>query len=409
MSQPSHIRRAKRQRAEQRFRFYGLCAVSFAACALVLLLISIASPAWRGMQHTIVTLDVPDDIAYIAPVSTPDRWMHALLMRHHSDAQSRAQQQALMRMIGAHAYKSVQAWNAAQTKTDTIQLPLASFVDLWLKEGANQDNAPRYGITPQQHDWIKSWIEQGRIEQSFDLGFLYRPDSREAEKAGMGGSILGSLMVVTVCLLMSLPIGIATAIYLEEFMRPSSLRNIIEVNINNLAAIPSIIYGLLGLFLYLGLFGMPRSSALVGGLTLSFMTLPVIVIATRIALAAVPQSLRDAARGIGASPMQVVMHHVVPQALAGIMTGTILAIARALGETAPLLMIGMVAFIANNPHGIYDATTAMPVQIYLWSSNPEQGFLDKTASAIMILIMVLLLLNMIANYIRTYAEQRHKG
>ncbi|MGH6717966.1 MAG: phosphate ABC transporter permease PstA, partial [Alphaproteobacteria bacterium] len=229
-------------------------------------------------------------------------------------------------------------------------------------------------------------------------------DSREPELAGVWGAMVGSFVTMIVALAVAFPLGSATAIYLEEFAPKNRWTDLIEVNINNLAAVPSIVFGLLGLAIFLNTFGLPRSAPLVGGMVLSLMTLPTIIIASRAALKAVPPSIREAARGIGASPLQVVFHHVLPLALPGILTGTIIGMAHALGETAPLLMIGMVAFVVDIPTGLTDAATVLPVQIFLWADSPERAFVEKTAAAILVLLGFLIAMNALAVILRHRTE-----
>lgn len=254
--------------------------------------------------------------------------------------------------------------------------------------------------------WLERLKAEGRISTGFAWRFFESGDSREPELAGIRGALVGSLLTVAVALALALPLGVAAAIYLEQFAPKNRLTDVIEVNINNLAAVPSIIFGLLGLAVFLNFFGMPRSAPVVGGLVLALLVLPTIIIASRAALKAVPPSIMEAALGVGASHQQAVFHHVLPLALPGIMTGTILGLARAFGETAPLLMIGMVAFIADVPHGFTDAATVLPVQVFLWSDLPELAFKNKTAAAIIVLLGVLLLLNAAAIYLRRRFERR---
>lgn len=254
--------------------------------------------------------------------------------------------------------------------------------------------------------WLEQFAQTGKVERHFAWNLFTSGDSREAELAGLLGSLIGSLLVLLVTVSLALPIGVAAAIYLEEFAPKNRITEIIEVNINNLAAVPSVIFGLLGLAVFLNFFGMPRSVPLVGGLVIALMSLPTIIIASRAAIRAVPPSIREAALGVGASKQQAVFHHVLPLAVPGILTGTILAIANALGETAPLLMIGMVAFIADVPTGFFDSATVLPVQIYLWSDLPEKAFEARTAAAIVVLLVVLLALNAIAIFLRKKFERR---
>ncbi len=260
------------------------------------------------------------------------------------------------------------------------------------------------------NDRVVSWLEafraQGAIERNFNWAFFTSGDSREPELAGIRGALVGSALTLFVTLILCLPIGVAAAIYLEEFAPKNRLTEIVEVNINNLAAVPSIVFGLLGLAMFLNFFGLPRSAPLVGGLVLALLVLPTIIIASRAAIKAVPPSIKEAALGVGASQQQAVFHHVLPLAMPGIMTGTIIGMAHALGETAPLLMIGMVAFIVEVPTGVSDAATVLPVQIYLWSDLPEIAFQAKTAAAIMVLLVFLFVMNGAAIYLRRQFERR---
>ncbi|WP_337659827.1 phosphate ABC transporter permease PstA [Anderseniella sp. Alg231-50] len=254
--------------------------------------------------------------------------------------------------------------------------------------------------------WLTSLRDAGMVNSGFNWPFFQRGDSREAEVAGVLGGMIGSALTLLVTLILSLPIGVAAAIYLEEFAPRNRITRLIEVNINNLAAVPSIVFGLLGLAVFLNFFGLPRSSAMVGGMVLALMTLPTIIIASRAALRAVPPSIREGALGVGASHQQAVFHHVLPLAMPGILTGTIIGMAQALGETAPLLMIGMVAFIVDVPTGFSDAATVLPVQIFLWSDLPEAAFQAKTAGAIMVLLGFLFLMNALAVFLRRQFERR---
>ncbi|HUX79522.1 MAG TPA: phosphate ABC transporter permease PstA [Alphaproteobacteria bacterium] len=259
-------------------------------------------------------------------------------------------------------------------------------------------------LMPDQIKIIDSLKKKGQIRIVFNTGFFAHSDSREPELAGIWGGLLGSLLTLFITFLTAFPIGIGTALYLEEFAPKNRLTHWIEANINNLAAVPSILFGLLGLVFFIHIMGLPRPSALVGGLTLGLMSLPVIVVATRASLSTVPPTLKEAALGLGATPLQVLFHHVVPMAMPGIITGVILALARALGETAPLLMIGMVAFIATPPSGFLDPATVLPVQIFNWSRSPEMGFVENTSGAILVLLFVLALLNGVAILIRKKFE-----
>jgi phosphate transport system permease protein len=261
-------------------------------------------------------------------------------------------------------------------------------------------------LTEKQLLWLSDLKDDQQIVIRFNSNFFINADSREPEIAGIGASSLGSIMIAIIFLILSFPVAIMCAFYLEEFAPKNRLTDIIEISINNLAAIPSIIYGLLGLVLYLQVMDLPRSSSFVAGMTLAMLVLPVIIIATRNTIRSIPQNIRDGAFGLGASKMQVILHHLLPLSMPGIMTGTILAISRALGETAPLLMIGMVAFIADIPQNFFDPATALPVQIYLWSDLQEQGFVEKTSLAIMILLLILVLFNLSAIILRKKFEKK---
>jgi phosphate transport system permease protein len=261
-------------------------------------------------------------------------------------------------------------------------------------------------VDDQEALWLEQLKDKGVAENGVAWRFLTSGDSREPELAGIRGALMGSILTLLVTLLLCLPIGVAAAIYLEEFAPKNRLTQVIEVNINNLAAVPSIVFGLLGLAMFLNFFNLPRSAPLVGGLVLALLVLPTIIIASRAALRAVPPSIKEAALGVGASHQQAIFHHVLPLAMPGIMTGTIIGMAHALGETAPLLMIGMVAFIVDIPGGFTEAATAMPIQIYLWSDLPEIAFQSKTAGAIMVLLVFLFVMNAAAILLRRRFERR---
>jgi phosphate transport system permease protein len=288
-----------------------------------------------------------------------------------------------------------------------IWVPADDDVDMVVKGHIQRDvpEAERR-VKDNQLSWIDEFQEQGRLEKRFNTTFFSAGDSREPELAGIKGAVTGSFYTLIVTLLLSFPIGVAAAVYLEEFAPKNRWTDIIEVNINNLAAVPSIVYGLLGLAVFLNFFGLPRSVPLVGGLVLTLMTLPTIIIASRAALKSVPPSIREAALGVGASRTQMVMHHVLPLALPGMLTGTIIGMAQALGETAPLLMIGMVAFIVDIPGGFTDPSTVLPVQIFLWADSPERAFLEKTSAAIMVLLAFLVTMNALAVFLRKKFERR---
>jgi phosphate transport system permease protein len=261
-------------------------------------------------------------------------------------------------------------------------------------------------VKDQTVGWVERLESEGRIEKRFNIIFFTHGTSREPELAGIAGALMGSFYTLALTLLFSFPIGVGAALYLEEFAPKNRWTDLIEVNINNLAAVPSIVFGLLGLAVFLNFFGLPRSAPLVGGLVLTLMTLPTIIIASRASLQSVPPSIREAALGVGASKMQMVAHHVLPLALPGMLTGTIIGMARALGESAPLLMIGMVAFIVDIPGGFTDPATVLPVQIYLWADSPERAFVELTSAATMVLLAFLIVMNAAAVILRRRFERR---
>ncbi len=289
----------------------------------------------------------------------------------------------------------------------SVTVPMSDDIDQ-LEKGAIRADLPESErrVKDNQIAWFERLKDRGLIETTFNTTLFTAGDSREPELAGIWGAVVGSFFTLLVTLLLSFPIGVAAAVYLEEFAPTNWFTDLIEVNINNLAAVPSIVFGLLGLAVFLNFFGMPRSAPVVGGLVLTLMTLPTIIIASRAALKSVPPSIREAALGIGASKMQSVFHHVLPLAMPGMLTGTIIGMAQALGETAPLLMIGMVAFIVDIPGSPFDSATVMPVQIYLWSDSPERAFTERTSAAIMILLAFLIFMNAAAVVLRKRFERR---
>ncbi|MEJ2128007.1 MAG: phosphate ABC transporter permease PstA, partial [Woeseiaceae bacterium] len=291
--------------------------------------------------------------------------------------------------------------------TQSVWVPAASTVDMFVKGNidAELDESLR-PISDAQIQWITALQESGRLDTLFNSALFSNGDSREPELAGIKGALMGSFYMLIVTVLLAFPIGVAAAIYLEEFAPRNRWSDLIEVNINNLAAVPSIVFGLLGLAVFINWASIPRSAPLVGGLVLSLLTLPVIIIASRAAIKSVPPSIREAALGLGASRMQVVFHHVMPLALPGMLTGTIIGMSRALGESAPLLMIGMVAFIVDVPGGFSDPATALPVQIYLWADSPERAFAERTSAAIIVLLGFLLVMNLTAVIIRKRMERK---
>lgn len=406
---------ARRHRAERRFQRMGLASIGFAALMLVTLLATIVGPGISGLMRHEVRLEI--DTAPFTRILAEDPgkmdfYLHTQAILRGTvepSPRSAAERHALTNLIGFFAAQDVkrQVMNHPEQWHDavTVWVPLSSTADLLLKGTIDREaDAGTRMLSDLQLQWLNQLEKDGRIRRNINWDFLTRGDSRAPESAGFLGSIVGSLLTLIVCMALAMPIAIMAAITLEEFAKKTRIAEWLEVVINNLAAVPSIIYGLLGLSVFLQVLHLPRSSALAGGLTLAMLILPVMIIAARSAIRAVPPSMRMAATGLGASPLQVVRHHVLPYALPGIMTGTILSICRALGETAPLLMIGMVAFVADIPRGATDPATAMPVEIYLWASSPELGFVEKTASGILVLLAILLLLNWVAIKVRSKSQ-----
>jgi phosphate transport system permease protein len=385
------------------------------------LFFDIVSKGYTAFVQTYVGLDIRFDEALIDPQATRNPHVlsaadYASLVRNalrdrFPDVSSRADKRRLYRLISSEApfqlREKVLADPQIIGKTARIWFPADDEVDQFVKGKVNRSipESDR-SLSDQSIGWIDQLEAAGRVETRFNTTFFSSGDSRDPELAGIGGAVVGSFLTLTVTLLLSFPIGVATAVYLEEFAPKNRWTDLIEVNINNLAAVPSIVFGLLGLAIFLNFFGMPRSSAVVGGLVLTLMTLPTIIIASRTALKSVPPSIREAALGVGASKMQMVSDHVLPLALPGMLTGTIIGMAQALGETAPLLMIGMVAFIVDIPGGFSDPAAVLPVQIYLWADSPERAFVEKTSGAILVLLGFLIGMNALAVTLRKKFERR---
>jgi len=406
---------AKRYRRERRFRRLGLGAVVVSICFLGLLFGSIIMNGWSAFQQTEILLDIHfdeeqfnvDNLAaanYGALVKSSMRTLFP-------EVKGRSDKRKLYKLVSSGGAFILQNMVMRDTgiigSSQKIWLPADDEVDMFLKGYISRDVAETdRRLNDKQIEWIDQLVTAGRLEKKFNTTFFTAGDSREPELAGIRGAVTGSLFTLAVTLLLSFPIGVATAVYLEEFAPRNRWTDLIEVNINNLAAVPSIVFGLLGLAVFLNVFGMPRSAPLVGGLVLSLMTLPTIIIASRASLKSVPPSIREAALGVGASKMQAITHHILPLAMPGMMTGTIIGMAQALGETAPLLMIGMVAFIVDVPGGLTDPSTVLPVQIYLWADSPERAFVERTSAAIMVLLAFLISMNAIAVFLRRKFERR---
>lgn len=416
-----HASLVKRRQAEKRFQLYGLVSIVLGLCFLFILFGTIISKGYTAFQQTFIGLDIYFDPQLIDPEGRRDpntlmegdydRLVKNAMSSLFPDVKERREKRALYSLVSTGASFDLRARVLARPdligSTGRVWVLADDDVDMFVKgqlgrTGAEADRR----IKDNQIAWIDKLEAESRIKKSLNTAFFASGDSREPELAGIWGAVMGSLFTLLVTLSLSLPIGMAAAIYLEEFAPRNRWTDFIEVNINNLAAVPSIVFGLLGLAVFINFFGLPRSSPLVGGLVLTLMTLPVIIIAGRSALKAVPPSVREAALGVGASPMQTVFHHVLPLAVPGMMTGAIIGMARALGETAPLLMIGMVAFIVDIPESIMEPSTVLPVQIFLWADSPERAFVERTSAAIMVLLVFLIFMNGLAVYIRKRFERR---
>ncbi len=405
----------KRYRQEKIFKLMGLSAILFSLAFLVFLFSSIFLNGYKAFYQTAVSIDIFFDPAVLEvkdPASANYNGLFKESLRNaFPEVKKRKQKKNLYGLVSTsasfHLRDMVLADPGLVGQTKTIWLLADDDVDMLMKSYIDRDlpQADRR-MNDLEISWVDKLIAEGRVTSRFNIGFFTNGDSREPESAGIMGAAMGSMYMLAITLALAFPIGIGAAIYLEEFAVKNRLTDIIEVNINNLAAVPSIVFGLLGLAVFLNFFELPRSAPLVGGLVLFLMTLPTIIITGRVALQSVPPSIREAALGIGASKMQAVFHHVLPLAMPGMLTGTIIGMARALGESAPLLMIGMVAFIVDIPTGITDPATALPVQIYLWADSPERAFVERTSAAIMVLLTFLILMNGTAVYLRSKFERR---
>ena len=417
------VERSLRRRywAERRFRAYGLAAVSLGILFVFFLFGTIISRGHSAFQQAELTLNIYFDPEVIDPdgsrseealsTASYNTVVRNALRELFPGVEGRSEVRALGALVSGSASHELQGRVMAKpdligTRAEVTFLA-DDDVDQLLK-GAIDRNLPEESrvLSDQQLAWIDVLVQKADLHLAFNAGFFTHGDSTDPELAGVWGAVVGSIFTLGVTLLLSFPIGVAAAAYLEEFAPRNRWTDLIEVNINNLAAVPSIVFGLLGLAMFLNFFGLPRSAPMVGGLVLTLLTLPTIIIASRAALKGVPPSIREAALGMGASKLQMVMHHVFPLAMPGMLTGTIIGMARALGETAPLLMIGMVAFIVDIPKGALDPSTVLPVQIYLWADKPERAFLERTSAAIIVLLAFLIVMNAAAVILRRRFERR---
>ncbi|WP_353406420.1 phosphate ABC transporter permease PstA [Pseudoteredinibacter isoporae] len=411
---------AKRYRAEKRFKAYGIASITFGLICLVFLFTDIIGKGYTAFVQNYIKLEInldaealdirdPSDGNQVAGANYMGVVKQALRERF-PDVSGRKNKRTLYKLVsngsGFDLRKMLEADPSILNTTQTVWLMADDDIDTYIKSASKDGKVFTGRVNDMQQGWVKSLEDNGEIESRFNTVFFTNGDSREPEQAGIRGAIMGSLFTMLVTLILSFPIGVAAAVYLEEYAPKNKWTDLIEVNINNLAAVPSIIFGLLGVAIFVGMFGMQRSLPLVGGMVLTLMTLPTIIISSRAAIKAVPPSIREAALGIGASKMQMILHHVLPLAMPGMLTGAIIGLAQALGETAPLLMIGMVAFIVDIPGGVSDPATVLPVQIFLWSDSPERAFVERTSAAIMVLLGFLIVMNALAVWLRKRLERR---
>jgi len=421
----SAIRRRSRDKrrlfADFRFRAYGILGLSLAGCALLFLLVNIFTTGYDAFRQTTITLEVQLDAETlgISQTSNADEMldMNAAavikksLYKKFPEVSNPKDKRKLYSLMSLGAELDIREYVIANPHSIgtvlTLTMPMSSNADQFYKAILHGKEIESR-LKPKQQKWFNAILDDGKITTRFNSDFFFNADSRYPELAGIGGAVIGTLYTLLICLLLVFPLGVGAAIYLEEFSRDSWFTRIIEANINNLAAVPSVIFGLLGLAVILNIFDLPRSTPLVGGIVLALMTLPTIIISCRSAIKSVPSSIREGGLAMGASKVQVVFHHVMPAAMSGTLTGTIIGMAQALGETAPLLMIGMVAFIANVPGTPTDPATALPVQIYLWAESAERGFVEKTAAAIMVIIVFLIVMNLLAIVVRNKTRVTNK-
>ena len=410
---------AKRNRSERHFQWFGKLGVILGLAAVVLLFVDIISKGSGAFRATYIQLEIEYDPEVIGILDVNDteefifaNWQNLAkksLRDLFPEVTKRGEKRKLNNLVSEGAgfdfrdqlAQSPNLWGTKETLWILADDDIDTYYKSWL-----DDNPFSARLTSEQIKWIDQLHSKGLITLKFNTKFFERGDSREPEQAGIKGALIGSFFTLILTLLMSFPMGVTAAIYLEEFAPKNKWTDLIEVNINNLAAVPSIIFGLLGLAIFINFFGIPRSIPVLGAIVLALMTLPTIIITSRAAIKSVPPSIREAALGVGASKFQTTLHHVLPLSLPGMLTGAIIGMARALGETAPLLMIGMVAFIVDIPGGFTDPATVLPVQIFLWIDSPERAFVEKTSAAIIILLSFLMVMNFVAVYLRKRLERR---
>ena len=409
---------ARRYRRERRFKFLGMSATTVGVLFLLTFFWTLVQEGKSAFVQTFIDLDVEFSAEMLAPGGTTDLAFadfdavpRNALRARFPDVSGRAERRELYQLVSIGAGFQIRDMIIADPSlvgtVQTIRVPASANVDMVIKGNIDR-NLPeaQRPVSDRQIEWIDALAGDGALSTQFNTALFLNGDSREPELAGVRGALVGSFLMLLITIGLSFPIGAAAAVYLEEFAPRNRWADLIEVNINNLAAVPSIIFGLLGLAVFINWMAIPRSSPLVGGLVLSLMTLPVVIIASRASIKAVPPSIREAALGLGASRTQVMLHHVLPLAMPGMLTGAIIGMSRALGESAPLLMIGMVAFIVDVPSGFTDPATALPVQVYLWADSPERAFVERTSAAIIVLLAFLIAMNTFAVIMRRRFERR---
>ncbi|MBX7487928.1 phosphate ABC transporter permease PstA [Qipengyuania citrea] len=396
----------KRYAAERRFKAFGLGAILFSVAVLLFLLGTMTLNGIGGFQR--VELEVPIDFTQAGIAADPATMdQPGAIQTLEAQGLRDVVQYFAQENLGEEAASQLggQAWRDVADEIIGNPSVLQTQASFWLPASASLASGYQGEGSPEMRALAAQLSERGQIAKRFDAGFLTRSDATNPQQVGIWGALKGSILTMLITLALAFPIGVLAALYLEEYAPKNRWTDVIELSINNLAAVPSIIFGLLGLAVFLTLFPNLRSAPIIGGMTLALMTMPVIVIAGRNAIKAVPPSIRDGALAVGASPVQVVFHHVLPLALPGILTGTIIGMARALGETAPLLMIGMRAFVATPPDGFTSPATVLPMQIFLWSDEIDRGFVERTSAAIIVLLLFLLVMNGLAIYLRNKFEK----
>ena len=411
----------KRHLAESRFKTYGILGIISATVFLIVILSTIFIEGKSAFKSTYIKLDVFFDPSIIDPDGTRDideirfanyrKVIKNSLKNYFPEVTGKEEMKSLTELISSseeeNLMQAVLKNNDLIGANKKVWLKASSKIDIIHKNPEMKDlSESNRLISDKELEWFDKLIRNGDVKFSLNKIFFLKADSTEPEQAGILGSILGSFFTLVITLILSFPIAVAAGVFLEELAPKNRLTDIIEININNLAAVPSIIFGLLGLAIFLNVMHLPRSAPIVGGMVLALMTLPTIIIATRVSLKAVPPSIREAAVGLGATKFQSVIHHVLPLAIPGIATGTIIGMSRALGESAPLLLIGMVAFIVDIPGSFTDSATVLPVQIYLWKSTAARGFVELTAAGVIVLLTFLILMNALAIYVRNKFEKK---